>query len=211
MIPLEQPHAENLAALLTLSQLVRTSPITHDNYNSTTHLIQAILSSDFHVVYSTLYPPPASQNFPPVVPTLVNLSDSQGWSPIHYCVAASRPSIAILDALYRSGADVSLFTVSEHYTPLHCLALTAHQLSDPMDSDSTPLLYNFTVHLIQDLRAPLSARDKQEETCIHIAAEHGQCIDVLNALLACDTTGVREMRNSRGYAPKSFANTSVLN
>ncbi len=60
-------------------------------------------------------------------------------------------------------------------------------------------LRDFAVHLICDLRAPLAARDKNDETCIHIAAERGMCLELLMIFLECDTTGaVREMRNSRG-------------
>lgn len=102
-----------------------------------------------------------------------------------------RPSLDVLDALYYAGADVSLFTASEHYTPLHCLAKRGHA--------STESLHSFTMHLVRDLRAPLNAKDRHDETCIHIAAEYGDCIDVLTALLDCDKTGaVRSMQNSRG-------------
>lgn len=93
--------------------------------------------------------------------------------------------------LYIAGADMSLFTTSEQYTPLHCLAKGAHS--------ATHALYLFTIHLVRDLRAPLGARDKNNETCIHIAAEHGDSIDILLALLECDKSGtVRNAHNSRG-------------
>lgn len=60
-------------------------------------------------------------------------------------------------------------------------------------------LYDFTVHLISDLRAPLAARDENDETCIHAVAERGMCMELLMIFLECDVTGaVREMRNSRG-------------
>ena len=107
------------------------------------------------------------------------------------------PSIQVLDALYCAGAEVSLFTTEEHYTPLHILAQSASLPDD--DSKLALLLDQFTVHLIYDLRAPLSARDKNDETCIHIAAEHGNCINLLIIFLSFDTTGyIRELRNSRG-------------
>lgn len=85
-----------------------------------------------------------------------------------------------------------------------------------MDPDDSLSLYQFTVHLIRDLRAPLSARDKNDETCIHVAAEHGDCMDLLMVLLDCDTTrSVREMRNSRGCVSLSclsyFPPTHPLN
>ena len=168
----------------------------HDSANRTDLLIHAILSSDLSTVESLL---PAAllhstssladfgQN-----PVLVNRQNAQGWSPIHYCVAAKRPSIEVLNALYLAGADTSLFTTDEYYTPLHCLANRAHV--------APYSLHPFIVHLVRDLRAPLNARDRENETCIHLAAEHGVSIDVLIALLECDQNRiVRNLRNARGY------------
>lgn len=156
-----------------------------------------MLAADLSVLYSLLF----SQSFEPSPldngPTLVNVPDLEGWSAIHYCVSVPNPSVEILDALYRAGADVSLFTTGEHYTPLHCFARLARIRDDIPESSQS--LYQFAIHLIRDLRAPLAAPDKDEETCIHVAAEHGECLDVLLALLDCDTTGtVRNLRNSRG-------------
>lgn len=131
-------------------------------------------------------------------PVLVNRPDSVGWSPVHYCVSVPLPCIDVLDALYCAGAEVALFTTHEHFTALHVLAQSAHLPSD--DPEHVESLYHFTVHLICDLRAPLSARDKNDETCIHLAAERGQCIELLAFFLEFDTTGsIRELRNSRGY------------
>lgn len=153
---------------------------------TTQTLIQSISSSNVSLLRSLLF----------TSPVLANQPDSKGWSPIHHCASTS-PSVEILDTLYCAGADMSLFTTHEHYTPLHCLGRYAAG-SDQHD-DTSQLLYNFTVHLICDLRAPLSARDRHDETCIHIAAEHGESVDVLMAFLDCDTTGVvRELRNARG-------------
>jgi ankyrin repeat protein len=130
-------------------------------------------------------------------PVLVNRPDAHGWSPIHRCVSVEHPCIQVLDALYCAGAEVSLFTTNEHYTPLHILAKSAKLPAE--HSDYTLLLHQFTVHLICDLRAPLSARDKDDETCIHIAAEHGNCINLLMIFLEFDANGrIRELRNSRG-------------
>ena len=57
----------------------------------------------------------------------------------------------------------------------------------------------FIHHLVRELRAPLSATDEDGETCLHVAAEHGESLELLLALLACDTRkAVREMRNARG-------------
>ncbi|KAI0671574.1 hypothetical protein C8Q78DRAFT_972854 [Trametes maxima] len=129
-------------------------------------------------------------------PVLVNRLDSQGWSPLHYCVCAENLSLEVLDALFLAGADTSLYTSSRHGTSLHCLARDA---SHPPNDDQVPHLHAFVRHLVVDLRAPLSAQDENGETCIHVAAEHGQSVEVLLALLSCDFRGVvREMVNSRG-------------
>lgn len=164
--------------------------ITH----ATDQLIRAIVSSDLKYINSLLCPPPPS---PPrnissnAFAVLINTPDGDGWSPIHHCVAIERPSMEVLDALYFAGADVSLFTSSEYYTPLHCLARREHP--------SMHSLYLFTTHLVQDLHAPLNAKDRNDDTCIHIAAEQGECIDVLMAFLDCDKTcAVRDSRNLRG-------------
>lgn len=164
---------------------------------NTDSLVNAVLTGDLSSIYALLFSP---QSFEPSPrengPVLVNIPDPEGWSSVHYCVSVPNPSIETLDALYRAGADVSLFTTWEHYTPLHCFGRLA-RVTDA--SNSAQLLYRFAVHLIRDLHAPLSARDKNEETCIHLAAEHGECIDVLYAFLDCDPTGLyRNLRNSRG-------------
>jgi hypothetical protein len=139
-------------------------------------------------------------------PVLINLPDSKGWSPIHHCVSAANPSISVLDALYLAGADVSLFTADEHFSPLHVLASSPHEPSDPDIRGDTSSLSFFATHLIKDLRSPLSATNKEDETCIHIAAEKGTNLDLLVAFLDCDSAGkVRELRNSRGSVRSYFA------
>ncbi|KIK24041.1 hypothetical protein PISMIDRAFT_421517 [Pisolithus microcarpus 441] len=170
----------------------------------TDNIVHAVLTTDLSMLYSLLFSP---QSFEPSPlengPVVVNVPDVEGWSAIHYCVSMPNPSIEMLDALYRAGADVSLFTTREQFTPLHCFARLA-RMSDAPDSGSG--LYDFALHLIRDLRAPPSARDKNEETCIHVAAEHGQCIDVLLAFLECDPTGsIRNLKNSRGLTAYEVA------
>lgn len=160
-------------------------------------LISSVASSDLSFLYSLLFAPALPHSspaalYPMSAPVLVNRPDSRGWAPIHYSM--EQPCIQILDALYCAGAEVSLFTTDEHYTPLHILAKSVNL---PVGYSS--LLEQFTVHLIRDLRAPLSARDKNDETCIHIAAEHGHCINILMILLDFDVSGcIRELRNFRG-------------
>lgn len=107
-------------------------------------------------------------------------------------------SIEILDALFLAGADNSLYTASHHGTPLHCLARKA---LDPVGDMQVSHLHAFVKHLVSDLRAPLSAQDDNGDTCIHVAAEHGQSLEVLLALLSCDSRGViREIKNCKGCA-----------
>ncbi|TDL25495.1 hypothetical protein BD410DRAFT_595050 [Rickenella mellea] len=108
----------------------------------------------------------------------------------------------ILDTLFLAGADMGLYTSSDHSTPLHCLARTARESSESYSF----LLYSFITHLVRDLRAPLDARDSRGETCMHIAAEHGHHIIVLMAFLDCDVNeSVAKTRNSRGLTPFEVA------
>ncbi|KAJ8481249.1 hypothetical protein ONZ45_g15370 [Pleurotus djamor] len=170
-----------------------------DSTPQLTSLIQSIQSSDSASVQSLLYSCSTTSS-----PLLVNQPDSNGWSAIHHCASSKHLSTTILDAIYCAGADVSLFTAKENYTPLHCLAHSAQLSEDDMDPSLS--LYQFAVHLIRDLQAPLSARDNNDETCIHIAAEHGSCIDILMIFLECDKSGsIRELRNSRGLTALEIA------
>ena len=73
------------------------------------------------------------------------------------------PCIQTLDALYCAGAEVSLCTTNEHYSPPHILTLSAYLSVE--DEEHALSLYHFTVHLIRDL--PLLGGDKNDETCIH--------------------------------------------
>lgn len=182
-----------------------TSIFTQEALSRLTNtLISSIRNSDVAFLHSLLFAPSVQPSSPPALypmsaPVLINLPDSNGWSLVHHCVSAPEPSIEILDALYCAGAEVSLFTTHEQQTPLHFLARTSHH------PDSTHSLHDFVFHLIKDLRAPLSARDKDEETCIHIAAEHGHSIDLLRLFLHCDTNGtIRAMKNSRGCVSLIF-------
>ncbi|TFK62147.1 ankyrin [Pluteus cervinus] len=171
-------------------------------------IISSITSSDLPFLYSLLFSPPLPPFSPPALypmsaPLLVNRPDPDGWSPIHHCVAMERPSVKILDALYCAGADIALFTSEEHFTPLHVLAQTGIRSEAP---EQALAMYEFVVHLIHDLHAPLSARDKDDETCIHIAAERGCSLEVLSVFLEFDTSGsVREIRNSRGLTALEVA------
>ncbi|KAG7089927.1 hypothetical protein E1B28_011559 [Marasmius oreades] len=184
-------HHENQGSPLT-STIDLSLPQTSSGklLRSTASLLQAVVSSDVDSVKSLL-----SHSSNASTPILINQPDSYGWSPIHHCSSARNLSREILDSLYCAGADVSLFTSKEHYTPLHCLAFSS--------SDD---VYDFAIHLIRDLRAPLSATDRQGATCIHIVAEHGSNVDLLRAFLECDTTGrIREMRDNNGMTPLDLA------
>ena len=63
---------------------------------------------------------------------------------------------------------MALFTTDEKRTPLHILAQSSPVLSGQPDHALS--LYNFVVHLLRDFH-----KDKWDETCIHVAAEHGNC------------------------------------
>jgi len=135
----------------------------------------------------------------------VNAPDAEAWSPIHYCASLQQPSIEVLDILYCAGADVSLFSKTGNCTPLHCLARRKRGPDALRDQASNDALYHFVVHLVRNLRAPLHAQDHNNETCAHIAAEHGDSAEVLRAILDSDPEHtVSETRNSRGYVIRLF-------
>lgn len=172
---------------------------------TTDDLIRAIIAGNLPGIRALL--PVASESVAPNKQCiLVNQPDARGWSPIHHAVSVPRPSVSVLDALYIAGVDVSLFTSEEDYTALHCLALTATPAAPKEDSQLFSPLYAFVMHLVRDLRCPLDARDKEDETAIHIAAERGRSVDVLLALLDCDVNRtVRELKNSRGLTALDVA------
>lgn len=160
---------------------------------ATATLIRAVHTGDVLGLYQHLFHSQQRSS------SFVNRLDSHGWSPLHYAVCTDNLSIEILDALFLAGADTSLYTASHHGTPLHCLARKA---LDPVGDMQVSHLHAFVKHLVSDLRAPLSAQDDNGDTCIHVAAEHGQSLEVLLALLSCDSRGViREIKNSKGCAP----------
>jgi ankyrin repeat protein len=135
----------------------------------------------------------------------VNAPDAEAWSPIHYCASLKQPSMEVLDILYCAGADVSLFSKTGNCTPLHCLARRKRGPDALRDQASNDALYRFVFHLVRNLRAPLQAQDHNNETCVHIAAEHGDSAEVLRAMLDSDSEhAVSEMRNSRGYVIRLF-------
>ncbi|KAH8100007.1 ankyrin [Cristinia sonorae] len=173
---------------------------SQDIHETTHALISATTVGNVQHLYTLLFSSASLASVSPSLPAiLVNHPDSRGWSPIHYCVSIPDPSRAVLDLLYRAGADMSLYTSSGHGTPLHCLARTAR-------ANVPATIRSFIRHLVDDLRAPLAAIDHNKETCIHVAAEHGESTEVLCALLACDPLGtVREMRNARGLTALEVA------
>jgi ankyrin repeat protein len=188
------PSFSHQLARSTIKALIQAT--TSNNLTALQHILfQPTTTTAAAVAATTPSTPPSPTPLP-----LVNLPDENGWSPIHHCVAVACPSVAVLDALYMAGADVSLYTMDEQhhqpYTPLHILALCA---SSSATRESAHALYSFTMHLVQDLNAPLAARDVHDNTCIHLAACRGKTVDVLIALLDCDTTGyARSLRNSDG-------------
>ncbi|KAJ7436645.1 hypothetical protein B0H11DRAFT_2364214, partial [Mycena galericulata] len=164
-------------------------------------IIQSVLTSDIASLHTLLF----SHFESPQVkksPILVNLPDEKGWSSIHYCAAAHEPCIQIHDTLHCAGAVVILFTTHEGWTPLHCLVQSERKVKARPEFVS---LHRFVTHIVRDLGAPLEACDKEGETCIHIAAEKGTCVETLRLLLACDSSGtVRELPNSRGKTKNGY-------
>lgn len=178
-IPMVQIHDAPPASVFTPSSL-----------SQATDTILHYIRSDHQALCTTLFVELVSVSPPP----LVNNRDANGWSPIHHCASMPEPSVQVLDALYCAGADVALFTEAEHYTALHCFALSDHTKT------SSEALYQYAHHLIHDLRAPLSAKDRKGNTCIHIAAQRGHTIEALKVLLKCDPShSVRDTCNAKGY------------
>ncbi|KAF9448657.1 hypothetical protein P691DRAFT_792388 [Macrolepiota fuliginosa MF-IS2] len=154
--------------------------------------------------------------YPLSVPVLVNKPDERGWSAIHHASSFTvlgspsrssspdlkMPEIEILDILYLAGADLSLFTTEEHYTPLHILAKTSTAVPSKISPVVKEQIQDFVTHLVRDLGAPLGARDKNDETCLHMAAEYGASKVVLDILLDLDRVlndgRVSKMKNARG-------------
>ncbi|KAI0787911.1 hypothetical protein C8Q74DRAFT_1366715 [Fomes fomentarius] len=197
--PLPQPHATYAQAFATSSLQPPHWPAPSESIlsRSTTALIRAVVAGDLPAIYRILFP--ATHR----AAILVNRLDSQGWAPLHYCVSSSYLSVEIVDALFLAGADTSLYTSSKHGTPLHCLARHAQEPESPLQAAR---VHVFIHHLVRELRAPLSATDDEGETCIHVAAEHGGSVEVLLALLACDTrNAVRGTKNSRGLTALEVA------
>lgn len=154
-------------------------------------LLSAVKAGNPQELHSLLVPAESGSIATPP-PFLINYPDAQGWCAIHHCMVVETPSLEIVDILYRAGADLSLYTRSGHGTPLHCLARRAF-------SSTPPSVTELIRHLILDLKAPLAAKDAEDETPLHVAAEHGHSFEILLALLICDTNGtVQEMRNTRG-------------
>jgi len=156
----------------------------------------------------------------------VNLSDAQGWAPLHHAMRADfalpstnphqddeyahaeevRRRREVIEALWCAGADVGLPTLDEldeHYTPLHIFARNAVDVSVHQQHYDGLIhvspLHALTTYLVNVLKFPLGARDAKGETALHVAAEKGLSGEVLLALLDCDAKGeVRAMRNERG-------------
>jgi hypothetical protein len=125
--------------------------------------------------------------------SIINLLDESGFAPIHHAMKCRTPNFAIVDALYAAGADTNLLTSSQK-SPLQIFVNSAV----PASPEENHTLYLFVRHLIQDLQASILHRDGQMETCLHLAAEHGSCREVLEALVECDVGGtVRESKNKR--------------
>ncbi|KAJ3573522.1 hypothetical protein NP233_g2373 [Leucocoprinus birnbaumii] len=220
----------SLPSLSKISSNVLIEPPPSSAFASTalSRSIKTIVSTlsnppDIPFLRSLLFSPalPTSSSsalYPLSVPILVNRPDERGWSVIHHAcsftvlgssspskTSASQgkiPEIEVLDILYLAGADVSLFTSQEHYTPLHILAKTSASVPSTISSVVKEQIRDFVTHLVRDLGAPLGARDKHDETCLHIAAEYGASKVVMDILLDLDRVmndgRVSKMKNARG-------------
>ncbi|EKM78058.1 hypothetical protein AGABI1DRAFT_129835 [Agaricus bisporus var. burnettii JB137-S8] len=207
-----EPPPQPIFAPAPLSRSIKTLVSTLSNPPDTAFLQSVLFSPALPInARSSLYPLS--------VPILVNRPDERGWSLIHHAcsftflsspsnpssLSGKMPEIQILDMLYLAGADISLFTVEEHYTPLHILAKTSTTLPKTITTIVKELIRDFVTHLVRDLDAPLGARDKDDETCLHLAAEYGANKVVLDILLDLDRVindgRVSTMKNSRGYTP----------
>ncbi|EJD06435.1 ankyrin [Fomitiporia mediterranea MF3/22] len=189
-----QLDASEYISLACMYQQHDSRPLALDIDSQVIHLVTAVASSDPSAVHSLLFPSYYSQEPYIPIPAPVNLPDENGWSPIHYCVVAPRPSTAVLDALYLAGADLTLYTVDNTMTPLHALARFGGAISS-----GSSRLYAFIIHLVRDLGARLDAIDLNGETCIHLTARYGRCSDVLMAFLECDPDGTTvKIKNNDG-------------
>lgn len=209
------PPPQNIFAPAPLSRSIKT-------------LVSTLSSSpDVSFLQSILFSPALPTNsrpsvYPLSVPILVNKPDERGWSAIHHACSFTVfgspsksspsekiPEIEILDMLYLAGADVSLFTVEEHYTPLHILAKTSVSVPSTISPVVKEQIRDFITHLVRDLGAPLGARDRNDETCLHMAAEYGASKDVMDILLDLDRVmndgRVSKMKNTRGFLAADLA------
>lgn len=125
--------------------------------------------------------------------SILNKLDEFGFAPIHHAMFCRPPNFAIVDALFLAGADVNLLT-STLKSPLQILVEYARPAL-PEDNHTLHLLVR---HLIQDLGASPRYRDSELETAMHLAAEHGSCRELLEALVEADSDAViREWKNKR--------------
>ncbi|KAH7101934.1 ankyrin repeat-containing domain protein [Auriculariales sp. MPI-PUGE-AT-0066] len=206
--------AAALAAQYAPPSLSRLAPRTLAS--SVSQLIAAVHVGNVPLLRSLLFPPRSG-----VAPVgIVNLSDGQGWSALHWALRVDLPVACsrreIVEALWSAGADVGLPTLDERgerLTPLHVFARYAVDevvgSSDVDTSTAVSPLYALTSYLIHTLKFSLTAKDGHNETPLHAAAERGFSADVLAALLDADVRGeVRAMKNDRGLThAKSLKHT----
>lgn len=154
-----------------------------------------LLNSCIQIVIDGASQPPSPNPGAPSTThySVINSLDDSGFGPIHHAMICRPPNFAIVDALYAAGADMNLLT-SSLKTPLEIVIDYAVSASP----EENYCFYLLVRHLIQDLQASILHRDDQMETCLHRAAEHGSCREVLEALVECDVGGtVRALKNKR--------------
>lgn len=162
----------------------------------TRRLVSAILSGNETLVQTLLLPTPPLSHYAyeqePATsssPLSVNRPDESGFAPLHFALSVQQPSIPIINALYRSGADMNL-RVSLGCGPLHILA-SAPRI---VDGHQAQTLRTTAMHLVQSLGTSLSLQDVDGNTCLHMAAEKGTSGLLVETFLQLDVDG--EMRKT---------------
>lgn len=165
-------------------------------------MVSAILSGNETLVQTLLLPTPSLPHYAynqettsSSTPLLLNRPDESGFAPLHFALSVQQPSIPIVNALYRSGADMNLRT-SLGCGPLHILA-SAPRI---VDGQQAQTLRTTAMHLVQSLGTSLGLQDVDGNTCLHVAAQKGTSGLLVETFLQLDVDGeLRKTVNHQGY------------
>ncbi|KZS94222.1 hypothetical protein SISNIDRAFT_485142 [Sistotremastrum niveocremeum HHB9708] len=177
--------------------------------SNTRKLVSAILSGNETLVQTLLLPSPPVPHFEHedesltvVSPLLVNRANESGFAPLHFALSVQQPSIPIINALHRSGADMNLRLASGGSGPLHILA-SAPRI---VDGHQAQALKAAAAHLVQNLGTSLTLQDVDGNNCLHVAAQRGTSGLLVETLLQLDVDGqLRKMVNRHGLLPIDVA------